>query len=142
MRNPRWLPQVLCVMFVVACFQVSTIGQTAEDKNKLATISSAGSSVRWEMAAPYSALTMTVAAPDGRVFRKEFKAGATPEFMITDDQGEKLPDGQYSYELRLTPIFSPAVKEALAAARGKDDDPEAVRALDNAQRNQRAAAAD
>ena len=94
------------------------------------------------MAALYSALTMTVAAPDGRVFRKEFKGGATPEFMITDDQGEKLPDGQYSYELRLTPIFSPAVKEALAAARGKDDDPEAVRALDNAQRNQRAAAAD
>jgi hypothetical protein len=128
MRNPRWLPQILCVMSVVACVQVSTLGQTAEDKNKLAAISSAGSSVRWEMAAPYAALTMTVAAPDGRVFRKEFKAGATPEFMITDDQGEKLPDGQYSYELRLTPIFSPAVKAALAAARGKDDDPETVRA--------------
>lgn len=128
MRNPRWLPQILCVMFVVACFQVSAFGQAAEDKNKLASISSAGSSVRWEMAAPYSALTMTVSAPDGRVFRKEFKAGVTPEFMITDDQGERLPDGQYSYELRLTPIFSPAVKEALAAARGKDDDPEAVRA--------------
>lgn len=128
MRNPRWLPQILCVMFVVACFQVSAFGQAAEDKNKLASISSAGSSVRWEMAAPYSALTMTISAPDGRVFRKEFKAGVTPEFMITDDQGERLPDGQYSYELRLTPIFSPAVKEALAAARGKDDDPEAVRA--------------
>ena len=128
MRNPRCLPQILCVMFVVAGFQVSAFGQTAEDKNKLASISSAGSSVRWEMAAPYSALTMTVSAPDGRVFRKEFKAGATPEFTITDDQGERLPDGEYSYELRLTPIFSPAVKEALATARGKDDDPEAVRA--------------
>jgi hypothetical protein len=71
---------------------------------------------------------MTVAAPDGRVFRKEFKAGGSPEFMITDERGERLPDGQYAYELRLTPVFSLEVKQGLAAARGKDDDPEAVRA--------------
>jgi hypothetical protein len=71
---------------------------------------------------------MTVLAPDGRVFRKEFKAGASPEFTLTDRHGERLPDGPYAYELRLTPVLSAAAKEMLTAARGKDDDAEAVRA--------------
>jgi hypothetical protein len=71
---------------------------------------------------------MTIAAPDGRVFRKEFPAGSSLEFTLTDKQGERLPDGPYTYELRLTPVLSSAVKEALNAARGKDDDAEDVRA--------------
>ena len=29
-----------------------------------------------------------------------------PEFKLTDAKGERLPDGQYTYELRLTPIIS------------------------------------
>jgi len=119
---------MFCTMIVVACMHVSVLGQTMEDKNKLATINSMGSSVRWDVSAQYSAVTMTVAAPDGRVFRREFKAGSSPEFMITDKQGERLPDGAYTYELRLAPALSPAVKQELAATRGKDDDPEDVRA--------------
>src|SRR6185295_17493116 len=42
--------------------------------------------------------------------------------------GERLPDGTYSYELSLAPSLSAAAREALLAARGKDDDPEEVRA--------------
>src|SRR6185436_6455791 len=128
MKNPRSFSHVLCLMFLLACAGVSAFGQTAEDKNRVATMSASGSNVRWEMGAAYSSLTMTVSAPDGRVFRKEFKAGAAPEFTIIDAQGERLPDGQYIYELRMTPSLSPEAKEALAAARGKDDDAESVRA--------------
>ena len=128
MKFPRCLFLALFMTFVVAFLQVSVFGQTAEDKGRLAAITSGGSSVRWEMAAPYSVLTLTVSAPDGRVFSKEFKAGAAPEFMITDEQGERLPDGQYTYELRLTPTFTHGAKESLLSARGKDDEPENVRA--------------
>src|SRR5882672_6323995 len=128
MKNLKCLTLMFCTMIVVACMHVSVLGQTMEDKNKLATINSMGSSVRWDVSAQYSAVTMTVAAPDGRVFRREFKAGSSPEFMITDKQGERLPDGAYTYELRLAPALSPAVKQELAATRGKDDDPEDVRA--------------
>jgi hypothetical protein len=64
---------------------------------------------------------MTVSAPDGRAFRKEFKAGSSPEFTIIDKNGERLPDGQYNYELRLTPAFSPGVAEELKAARSRED---------------------
>ena len=123
---------MLCMVFVVACLQISASGQSAEDKNRLAAISGSGSSVRWDVAAPYSSLTMTVSAPDGRVFRKEFKAGSSPEFTLIDNKGERLPDGQYNYELRLTPVFSPGVTEELAAARAREDAAEPAR--DNSKR--------
>jgi hypothetical protein len=127
MKNLKCLPYLLFTLFVVGCFNVVT-GQSMEDKNKLATITAIGSGVRWDVSAPYSALAMTVSAPDGRVFRQEFKAGATPEFMLTDKRGDRLPDGAYTYELRLTPVLSSAVRETLKEARGKDDDAEDVRA--------------
>ncbi|MGH9970595.1 MAG: tail fiber domain-containing protein [Pyrinomonadaceae bacterium] len=128
MKNLKYLPAVLGMVFVAACSQVSVSGQSPDDRNKFATMTANGLNVRWDVAAPHSGTTVTVSAPDGRVFRKEFKAGVSPEFTLTDKEGEKLPDGQYVYELRLTPVFSPGVKEALAAARGKDDEAEALRA--------------
>jgi hypothetical protein len=128
MKNLKRLFIGFVTILIVACLQMSVWGQTADDKNNLAAIAAMGSSVRWEVSAPHASLTLTVAAPDGRVFRKEFKAGAAPEFMLSDKQGERLPDGQYTYELRLTPALSAAAKATLAAARGKDDDAEEVRA--------------
>src|SRR5687768_16899671 len=113
----------LCMVFVVACLQISASGQSADDRN-FAAISGSGSSVRWDVAAPYSSLTMTVSAPDGRVFRKEFQGGTSPQFTLIDNKGERLPDGPYTYELRLTPVFSKEVQETLKAARARENAPE------------------
>lgn len=126
MKKINSLPAVLCTVFVVVCLQVSASGQSAQDNNNFAAISGSGSNVRWDVNGPYSSLTMTVSAPDGRVFRKEFKAGTSPEFTVIDKNGERLPDGQYTYELRLTPIFSPGVTEELAAARAREYAPESA----------------
>lgn len=128
MKNPRCLPFMFCMVLVAACLQVSVSGQSMEDKNKLAAINANGSSVRWDVTAPYASVTLTVAAPDGRVFSKGFKGGSSPYFSIADAQGERLPDGQYTYELRLTPVSSPARTDAMSNGRGKNDEPEAVRA--------------
>jgi len=49
MKNPRRLTSVICTLFVVTCLYVSVSGQTADDRNKLATVSGAGSSVRWDV---------------------------------------------------------------------------------------------
>lgn len=128
MKNPKYIPSILSILLVVVCLHISASGQMAEEKNKLAAVSAAGSSVRWDVSAPHAGLSVTIAAPDGRVFRVETKSGASAEFTLSDKQGNRLPDGQYTYELRLTPELTKAVKEQLAAARGKDDDPEDVRA--------------
>jgi len=115
-------------VFVVASLHTSASGQTTEDKSRLAAINGNGSSVRWDVAAPNAGLTLIVSAPDGRVFSKNFKGGSSANFSIADAQGERLPDGQYTYELRLTSASSPARKDVTSNGRGKDDEPEAVRA--------------
>ena len=130
MRTRKSLAWRLSTALVFACLQTAALGQTASGEPKesqVANISANGLRVKWDMAAPYSAVTLTVSAPDGRVFRREFKAGVSPDFTITDREGKRLPDGQYTYELRLTPILSPSAQRALAAARGRDTDAEAVR---------------
>jgi hypothetical protein len=124
MKKLKSLPIVLSIVLGLVCLEISVSGQ--EDKNKIANIAASGSSVRWDVAAPYSTLTVTVSAPDGQVFRKEFRAGAAPEFALSDKDGNRLPDGQYSYELRLTPEISADVKKALKAARDKGGDDDAA----------------
>ncbi|HSS20631.1 MAG TPA: tail fiber domain-containing protein [Pyrinomonadaceae bacterium] len=47
---------------------------------------------------------------------------------MSDSKGERWPDGQYTYELRLSPVLSQAARDILKVNRGKDDDPEEVRA--------------
>jgi hypothetical protein len=128
MKNLKHIKFLLCAVLVVIGCQVLISAQTTEDKSRVATISASGSTVRWDVSAPNSGVTMIVSAPDGRMFRHEFPAGSAAEFAISDKKGERLPDGVYTYELRLSPVLSAGVKEKLAAARGKDDDAEEVRA--------------
>ncbi len=113
---------MLSIVVVLGCFQSFALAQSDRD---IATVSSSGSSVRWDMPTP-SQVTLTISSPDGRVFSKAFKSGTTPEFAL--DQGEKLPDGNYTYELRVNPALSAEAKKALKASRGKDDEAEEVRA--------------
>ncbi|MEO8435910.1 MAG: tail fiber domain-containing protein [Pyrinomonadaceae bacterium] len=131
MKNQRSFSLGLSALFLIACLQSAAPGQTASQEAtevKLANMSGQGLSVRWDVSAPHSALTVTISGPDGRVFRREYKAGKSPEFTLTDKDGERLPDGQYTYELRLSPVLSAGLKEQLKVARGRDDEAENVRA--------------
>ncbi|HEU4796459.1 MAG TPA: tail fiber domain-containing protein [Pyrinomonadaceae bacterium] len=123
MKNRRHLPSILCLVFViVSC-------NAALAQSDFASVTGMGSSVRWDVAGPHAAVTLTVSAPDGQVFTKEFAAGTAPEFRLTDAKGERLPDGQYIYELRLTPVISADVREKLAEARKKGTSDETQREL-------------
>ena len=126
MKNFKSPLTLLFIAMVVACFHVSAWGQS--DDKRIANISASGLNVRWDVSASNAGLTLTVSAPDGQVFRKEVKDGSV-EFRLTDSKGERLPDGQYSYELRLAPVLSAEVRETLAAARAKGNDAEVGREL-------------
>jgi hypothetical protein len=128
MKNPRSLISILCFVFViVSCHAV--LAQSADDRNQFASITGMGSSVRWDVAGPHAAVTLSVSTPDGQVFTKEFAAGNSPEFRLVDAHGERLPDGQYIYELRLTPIIAKETKEKLKEARVKGTSDEVARDL-------------
>jgi hypothetical protein len=117
MKNVKTLAVVVFASAVLVCLQT-----VAVQAQKLANINSKGSSVRWDVAAQHAGLTITVSAPDGQVYRREFPAGSSPEFILADKEGNRLPDGQYTYELRLTPVLGAGVKDELAASRGRGDD--------------------
>ena len=129
MKNLKHLPSMLSIVFVLTCFNLSILGQSTEDKNQFAAVSSFGSSVRFDVAAPNAAVTLTVIGPDGQSCSKEFKSGNVAEFKLIGAKGERLPDGQYTYELRVIPNISTEVKEALKAARDKGDSAEVQRDL-------------
>ena len=127
MKNQKPLMLGVFTAIVFTCLQTFALGQAAKDGN-LANLTSGWSSIRWDVVAPNNGGNLTISAPDGRVFYREFKAGAAPEITLSDRQLEGLPDGSYSYELRLRPALSAGAREAIKAARGKDDEPEAERA--------------
>lgn len=129
MKKFKHLPSMLSIVFVIASLSVSVLGQTADDRNQPATLSGLGSSIRFDVSGPHAAVTLTVLAPDGQTFTKEFQAGSIPEFKLTESKGERLPDGQYVYELRVTPIIAAEVKDALREARANGNGAELQREL-------------
>lgn len=102
---------------------------TADRDDAVATAKVSSSEITWEPTAQHSAITLTVLTPDGEVIRKEFASGASPSLRAVDEKGVRLADGQYTYELRVTPIFAPGVRETLAAARANGTDAEVTRDL-------------
>jgi len=128
MKNLRSVHAIVRVVLVVVCLPMLVLAQASDDRSKGVSISGIGLNVKWDVAVPHAGLTLTVSAPDGQVFRKEFK-GRSAEFTLTDAKGERFADGQYSYELRVTPPIPADVREKLAEAREKGNDAEVRRDL-------------
>ena len=122
MTNRRSFVLAIFAMLVMVGLSPAAFGQSNE--NSLANVNGVGSGVRFDVTAPNNGVTLTVTAPDGRSFTKESRAGGA-EFTLSD---KSLPDGVYTYELRLKPALSAGQRESLKAGRGSDDEPEADRA--------------
>ena len=116
--------------FVLAVFaatlalaQMAAVAQTSSD-GEIAKVFVGANGIKWEMSVANAGGTLTVTFPDTRAFRKTFRAGATVEISLSETQLHGLPDGTYTWELRLAPELSSVQKEALLRARGRDDDDE------------------
>src|SRR6185369_8876104 len=130
MTNQLKIKCLLCLFVsLTLCSTVFSQSQSREEKLNLANISTNGSQVRWDVVGPSAGGTLTIAAPDGQIFQREYRPGAVLELRLNDLKGERLPDGQYTYELRLAPVFSAGVTETLAAARTKGNEGEVQRDL-------------
>lgn len=68
----------------------------------LATINSYGSGVEWTAQVPHESLVLTVTGGDYWT-RTEFTDGARPYFEPYDENGDRLPDGVYGWELVVIP---------------------------------------
>ena len=123
MKNLKNLFAVLCIALIAVCSYATVLGQ-----NKVANMTAGASSVKWDVSTSNAGLIVTISAPDGEVYRKESRYGSV-EIKLVDDKGERLPDGQYAYELRVVPVISAATRETLSKARAKGNDAEVGRDL-------------
>jgi len=122
MKTVKYLPSLFTIAFALASFNIVVLAQSNE--NQIANISSTGASIRFDVGAPHASVTLTVIGPDNFSYTKEFKSGNAAEFKLNKLKGERLPDGQYTYELRVSPNISDETKAALKAAREKGDSAE------------------
>jgi hypothetical protein len=78
--------------------------------------------ITWHPHVNYAALTLNVALPTGKVITEEFAPGQPVGLDIMVAQGSGFPDGQYTYELVVTPELDPGVKQLIAQAQENHDD--------------------
>jgi hypothetical protein len=123
--------RVLSSLFLLLTISSVTISQSQirEERTNLASVSAGAAQVRWDVSGPYADGTLTVAGPDGQIFQKQYRPGSPLQLGLTDSKGERLPDGQYAYEIRLSPNLSPGVTETLSAARANGTDAQVQRDL-------------
>jgi hypothetical protein len=117
------------LVVLAMCLSGTALAQSAKKVESVAAIAADRTEVRWQPQVEYGRLILTVSAPGGEVFRNEFEAGATPSFKLTDREGNSLPDGSYSYELRVIPNLSREVRKALAASRENGNTAEVMQEL-------------
>ena len=122
--NSIFVWMIACWLGISAMAQVQKI-----DEPPVASIASSPTEITFQPQVAYSRLVLTVAAPNGEVYRKEFEGGAAASFKFIDDRGFNLPDGHYSYELRVVPQLSREARKALAASREKGNSAEVMQEL-------------
>ncbi|HJQ35784.1 MAG TPA: tail fiber domain-containing protein [Thermoanaerobaculia bacterium] len=85
-----------------------------------------GSYIEWQLAGGHEKVILTVSAPDGEVYTREYAAGKPVSLSLKD-----LPnagDGSYTYQLLLVPKVSGSLQAQLNKARDAGNDA-AARAL-------------
>jgi hypothetical protein len=117
------------LVVLAVCFSATALAQSANKVETVAAVSADRAEVRWQPQVEYGRLILTVSTPGGEVFRKEFESGAVPSFELTGRDGNALPDGDYSYELRVIPNLNPEVRKALAASRETGKSAEVIQEL-------------
>src|SRR4051812_22959714 len=75
----------------------------------------------WQIGADNDRIMLTITGPNDFVYTHEFATARNVSVKMRD-LGANLPDGSYTYEMRIIPRISPTVREQLAAAREANDD--------------------
>ncbi len=104
----------------------TTLAQgSGDDPIAVMTVETTG--IEWQPQVEHAGLLLTISSPDGLVYRQEFEPGDVPTFGLVDADGQRHPDGAYTYELQAAPVLDEETRAALIAAR-ESGDSEAVAA--------------
>jgi endosialidase-like protein len=102
----------------------------------IGTPSGGGNSIQWQLnvRGGYTAIELTVSAPNGDQYTSTTQGGQNPSFSLSDgvETISAMEDGVYNYEIRLVPAISSDVAKKLATARKSGDDAAARKIMKDA----------
>ncbi len=75
----------------------------------------------YDVLANNEGILLSVSGPCDFSWEQRYKRGDEPVFKIFDPKGNPLPDGSYTWQVRLVPYLDASVRDALATARKKGD---------------------
>ncbi len=124
MKIERILRRILRVVCLVSMVGLALVGggdkaasaPASQSAGPLALVQVEPGQITWHPLIPYARLDLTVVKPDGSIFSRSFSAGSLPVLELSETPGASLPDGLYTYELKLTPLLDADTHAALAAA--------------------------
>ena len=97
-------------VFLFLCFTFMVTGTDKDPVwNKVANVSVGSFGINWQPKVNYEKIVLTVSRPDGQVFQKTFN-GTSPYLGLEDMEGS-IPDGVYTYELRVIPMTGKKVRK-------------------------------
>jgi len=113
------------------CLTIFTTAAFAATENRHETIghmTANAAGVSWQVGPDNDAVTLTITGPNNFLYTHEFP-NAHAVNVKSRDLGANPADGQYTYEMRVTPRISGSVKAQLAAARAANDDAAAAQIM-------------
>ncbi|HEY0783260.1 MAG TPA: hypothetical protein VGE98_12445, partial [Thermoanaerobaculia bacterium] len=112
--------KTLSVSTAALCL-VSSLLVAQEPRAAVAAVSVGAIGVDFAPSGNFERYVLTVSGPGDLVVRQEFSGGKTPSFGLFDADGQRLPDGHYTYELQAVPRVPRALQQQVAEAREKGD---------------------
>ena len=103
----------LVALTSLAAATATAIEGASRRADTAATPAAFGAGLTFSIAIPYDRAVLAVSGAAGLVFDKEFSPGVAPAFSASPDRGP-LPDGRYTYALRLRQATGARVTSAQA----------------------------
>jgi endosialidase-like protein len=110
-----WLILVLTIVWPLALWGADP--EIQQPKTPIARLEVQPARVDWLPQVDYEYLSLTVAGPGDLFIRQEFVANQAPFLSLFDAKGNRLPDGSYTYELRVVPRQDHDARQSLETAR-------------------------
>src|SRR3954449_13554821 len=103
---------------------LSSVTAFAASENRHETVghmTANAAGLSWQIGADNDRIMLTITGPNDFVYTHEFATARNISVKMRD-LGANLPDGSYTYEMRIIPRISQTVRQQLAAAREANDD--------------------
>lgn len=110
---------VAAIVVLLPCSIGVSAEQMPDAEIAQTTVASAGLS--WQPAIAYESAVLTVSGPGDVDLRREFSADEALLFLVNDGNEAMLEDGEYTWEIRFSPVLDEEAKKALLAARETGD---------------------